>query len=77
MQIKLTRHTGGQAQTINVEIDPQGNVRATVEGVTGPACTEVSAFLDALGILVVDENTGDYYQQLTGQAHLYGGYGDG
>lgn len=75
MQVKLTRQMGGQTQTINVEIDEQGNVKATVEGVAGPACAEVSAFLDRLGPVEVDENTPDFYQQTVGQAQLYGGFG--
>lgn len=75
MQVKLTRQAGGETQTIIVDIDATGNVKATVEGVAGPACGEISAFLDGLGIVTRDENMPDFYQQTTGQTQLYGGCG--
>ncbi|MCG3212380.1 MAG: hypothetical protein FOGNACKC_06034 [Anaerolineae bacterium] len=75
MQVKLTRQVGGETQTIIVDIDATGKVTAAVEGVAGPACGEISAFLDGLGIVTRDENTPDFYQQATGQTQLYGGFG--
>jgi hypothetical protein len=74
MQVKLTRPVGGETQTIIVDIDAQGQVKATVEGAAGPICGEISAFLDGLGIVTRDENTPDFYQQATGQTQLYGGF---
>jgi hypothetical protein len=35
--------------TIQIEITPEGKVKATVEGIAGPQCGPLSAFLDALG----------------------------
>lgn len=75
MQVQLTRQVGGETQVINIEIDAAGNVKATVEGVTGPVCGEISAFLDSLGEVTRDENTPDFFQQAVGQTQLYGGLG--
>lgn len=74
MQVQLTRQVGAQTQTITVEIDAQGQVKATVEGVAGPVCGEISAFLDGLGEVTVDENTPDFFQQAAGQTQVYGGF---
>jgi len=73
MELKLTRQVGGETQVINVQIDAQGQVKAVVEGVAGPVCGEISAFLDGLGLVTRDENTPDFYQQATGQTQIYGG----
>jgi len=49
--------------TIEVEITPEGEIKATVKGVPGPKCGELSAFLDGLGTVVEDSHTPDYYRQ--------------
>ena len=51
--------------TIEVEITPEGEIKATVKGVNGPKCGELSAFLDDLGTVVEDQRTSDYYRSQT------------
>lgn len=46
--------------TIEVTIDEKGNVTGTVKGVAGRACEGLSAWLDKLGEVTVDEHTADY-----------------
>ncbi len=83
MIVKLTRWFGSELQTIDVKIDEQGNIEATVEGMAGPACADVSKFLDELGQVTEDQNTAEYYQQspvelyrqITETSTLYGGLG--
>ena len=48
---------------IEIEITKGGKIIATVKGVEGPACSNISAFLDQLGKVDVDQNTDDYYKQ--------------
>jgi len=50
---------------IKIEIDKQGKVSFTVEGVKGEACIAETKFLEeALGGQVVSrETTGEYYEQ--------------
>jgi hypothetical protein len=62
MILKLTKFDGTQEHTIMVEIDDDGNVAAKVEGVQGPACGDLSKFLDDLGEVTRDDPTGDYFQ---------------
>ena len=49
---------------INIKILPNGKIQATVAGVEGPACSNISAFLDQLGKVEVDQNTDDYYKDM-------------
>jgi len=63
MIVELTKYDGGQAHTIRVEIDEDGNVAARVEGIQGPACGDISKFLDDLGTVTRDEATGEMYQE--------------
>lgn len=72
MIIELTRWNNGTEEKITVDINANGTVKATVEGVTGPVCGEISAFLDDLGLVTVDENTPDFYQAVQGGTILYG-----
>lgn len=72
MQIELTRWNNGQQETITVEIDATGNIKATVEGVMGPVCGEISQFLDDMGQVTMDEPTGDFYQTTQSSTTLYG-----
>lgn len=50
---------------IKIEIDKQGKVSFTVEGVKGEACLTETKFLeDALGGKVLErQTTGEYYEQ--------------
>ncbi len=52
-----------QPHTIEIEITPQGEVKATVQGVKGAACTDISKFLDELGEVVEDQATAEMYEQ--------------
>lgn len=45
---------------IVIEIDASGKITGTVKGVTGKACTTLSAWLDLLGSVEVDLRTPDY-----------------
>lgn len=64
MIVELTKYdNAGQAHTIRVEIDEEGNVAARVEGIQGPACGDISKFLDDLGTVTRDDPTADMYQQ--------------
>ena len=49
--------------TIEIIIDDTGKIESTVKGVAGPECGKLSAWLDKLGDVEVDEKTKDYYQQ--------------
>jgi len=51
--------------TIEVEITETGEVKATVKGVAGSKCGELSAFLDELGTVLEDQRTPDFYRQQT------------
>jgi len=48
--------------SISVEIAPDGTVKSTVNGVSGPACTQISAWLDSLGKVTEDRKTPDFYK---------------
>ncbi len=62
MIVLLTKWDGGQAHSIRVEIDEAGNVAAVVEGVSGPACSDISKFMDTLGVVTRDEPTPEFFQ---------------
>ena len=49
---------------IEIEITKGGKIKATVTGVEGPACSNISAFLDQLGKVEIDQNTDDYYKEV-------------
>lgn len=51
-----------QPHVIEVEILPDGQVKGEVKGVTGPDCTSLSAWLDALGEVTVDLHTADFHK---------------
>lgn len=46
--------------TIEVEISPDGEIKATVHGVTGSICSQLSSWLDQLGAVKEDRQTADY-----------------
>ncbi len=73
--VKLSRYQNGEQQEITVTIDDQGNITAQIEGVAGPACKDVSAFLKEMGEVTVDEETSDFYKQpVVDTAYQTGGY---
>ena len=72
MIVELTKYDGGQAHTIRVEIDAEGNVAAQVEGIQGPACGDASKFLDELGVVTRDEPTAEMYQQAAEEQRISG-----
>ena len=73
MKIELTKMLNdGSMATITVELDPKGNLTALVEGVAGPSCSEISQFLDIMGVVMLDDPTDDFYQEATITA--YEGY---
>ncbi len=49
--------------TIDVVIGADGQVHATVQGVNGPQCGDLSKFLDELGTVVEDNRTPEYYRR--------------
>ena len=51
--------------TIDVEITPGGEVKTTVNGVSGPQCGPLSEFLNKLGEVVEDSPTPDFYQAVS------------
>jgi len=54
--------------TIEIEIDEEGKLQATVKGIKGKKCTEASKFLDQMGTVLADQPTAEMYQQeLAGQ----------
>jgi hypothetical protein len=49
---------------IIITIDPKtGEIKSTVKGVTGKACSQVSKWVDELGEVTRDEHTPDWYQE--------------
>lgn len=59
--------------TIDVTITEDGEVKATVQGVAGPACEDLSRFLDQLGKVVEDKPTPDFYQAVQGLGYIVTG----
>ena len=47
---------------IEIVIDLSGDFEATVLGITGTACSDISAFLDQLGEVTEDRKLPPYYQ---------------
>lgn len=55
-----------QAHTITLTLDEQGQLVAKVEGIKGPACTDVTKWLQKLGEVTHDENTAEYHEAAVG-----------
>ncbi len=54
--------------TIQIIIDPQGQVRLETKGFTGASCREASKSLEqALGLIQSDRPTSEQYQQTVSQ----------
>ena len=62
--------------TINIEITPNGEVKATVEGIIGPVCGPLSAFLDRLGEVVEDDPTPEFYMPAQIDEQIDTGWGN-
>jgi hypothetical protein len=60
--MKKPTTTTNQPHEIVIEIDEMGNFTAEVLGITGTACTEISAFLDQLGEVIEHNHTADFYR---------------
>ena len=54
--------TPAAPHTIDIEIAPDGQITGTVKGVTGPACSDISKWLNSLGEVTEDQHTPDYYK---------------
>jgi hypothetical protein len=48
---------------IDVVIEPDGEIKATVNGVQGSACEGLTDFLDDVGQVVEHVRTADFYRQ--------------
>jgi hypothetical protein len=62
--------------TIDIEITPDGEIKSTVSGVSGPQCGPLSEFLDKLGEVVEDSPTADFYQTASLGDQVTTGWGD-
>lgn len=51
------------AHTIEIEITPEGQIKSTVKGVSGPDCGRLTKWLEELGSVTKDEHTLDFYAQ--------------
>jgi hypothetical protein len=49
-----------QPHVIEIEIDEDGKIHGEVKGVAGPSCSSLSAWLDTLGDVELDEKTDDF-----------------
>jgi hypothetical protein len=57
--------------TIHIDIDPKGNPRITVRGVSGPGChTLIQDLLNDLGETVTVERTQEHYQRQATHRHV-------
>jgi hypothetical protein len=52
-----------QMQEIEITILPDGRVEYTIKGVKGSACESISALLEQLGKVELEQRTGEYYEQ--------------
>lgn len=49
-----------QSHEVVIEIGPDGKISTTVLGVSGPACGDLTKWLEQLGEVEVDSPTDDY-----------------
>ncbi len=63
-----------QKQEIEITILPGGKVEYTVKGVAGAACEDISAILEQLGKVELEERTQDYYaKESDTDVHIHAG----
>lgn len=63
-----------QKQEIEITILPGGKVEYTVKGVAGAACEDISAILEQLGKVELEEHTQDYYaKESDTDVHIHAG----
>lgn len=48
---------------IVIIVKPDGKIESTVEGISGPTCSELTKWLEELGVVEVDKPTPDYRKQ--------------
>lgn len=53
---------GTKKHEIDISIDEIGHITATVGGVSGQACSDISKWLDQIGVVTEDRHTQDYYK---------------
>ncbi len=52
-----------QPHEIVILINPDGKIESTVNGVEGPTCSELTKWLEELGVVEVDSKTDDFRKQ--------------
>ena len=63
-------------QTIEVTVSPQGETRVETKGFAGSSCRQASQFLEqALGAIVSEKLTPEYYHQESAQHQVQQGGG--
>lgn len=56
-------------ETLEFVIYPDGRVKETVTGIVGASCQEVTAAIEEqLGVVISQQQTGDYYAQEVNQS---------
>ena len=56
-------------ETLEFIIYPDGRVKETVTGIVGASCQEVTAAIEEqLGVVISQQQTGEYYSQKTTQS---------
>lgn len=50
-------------EEIAITILPDGRIEYTIKGVKGPTCDSISALLEQLGQVELEERTTEYYDQ--------------
>lgn len=61
--------------TIRLKLQNDGTLTAKVEGISGPGCQGVTDWLAALGEIIEDKKTGDFYNLATTTAKTTVGRG--
>jgi hypothetical protein len=51
--------------SIDIKINEQGEIESTVNGVQGPSCEDLTAWLEELGTTVEHRHTEDFYRRQT------------
>lgn len=59
---------------IKIKINPDGTIETIVQGVPGPSCKDVTAWLTTIGTVADEKPTDDYYRPEDQGLELNGGY---